>query len=72
MAEPTAVHIGESSPEHVAYRLMELVAGAEAKTMAGADKNADRAWILDTYAECLKAVLGARGRGDSGPAVTSL
>jgi len=71
MAE-TVIHIGENSPEHVAYRLMERVAGAENKRLTGSDKNADRAWILDIYTECFKAVLGARGRGDSGPGVTSL
>ncbi len=60
MAE-TIVHIDENSPEQVAFRLMERVAGAENKNLTGSNKNADRAWILDTYAECFQAVVGERG-----------
>ena len=60
MADNTAVHIGENSPEQVAYKLMERVASAEDKHFIGSNKNTDRAWILDTYTECFQAVKGYR------------
>lgn len=55
MADQTVVHLGENSPEHVAYVLFEQVAQVEGKVLV---KNGgpDRKWILDTYAECLLAV----------------
>jgi hypothetical protein len=49
---------GDNSPEHVAYRLMLDIARVEKKAL-GASAScqiADRRWILDTYAECLRAV----------------
>ena len=56
-------HIGENSPEQVAYKLMQAVAEAESKllksSLAG-EANVDRKWILDTYAECLDTVTGHR------------
>jgi hypothetical protein len=56
----TTVHIGENSPEHVAYRLMADIAKIEDKALYRTSENeghrADRKWILDTYAECLSAV----------------
>ena len=60
MAEEAVAHIGENSPEQVAYKLMEKVASAENKHFIGSNKNTDRAWILDTYAECFQAVRGFR------------
>jgi hypothetical protein len=58
MADPSVVHIGENSPEQVAYRLLHDVARAEKKSFGGGSIAAttDRKWILDTYAECLNAV----------------
>jgi hypothetical protein len=52
------VHIGENSPEHVAYRLFVHVLHADKKTLGGgaAPSTVDRKYILDTYAECLNAV----------------
>jgi hypothetical protein len=58
------VHIGENSPEEVAYRLLKHAANAEKVVFghpsSGARgrgmKPATREWILDTYAECLEAV----------------
>jgi hypothetical protein len=44
------VHIGESSPEFVAFRLYHEVRQAEDP------KQLSKKWILDTYAECLNAV----------------
>ena len=62
MADETVVHIGENSPEHIAYRLLEDVARVEGRsfyTRTGQDSDAaDRKYILDTYAECLSAVGG--------------
>ena len=62
MAEQTVVHIGENSPEYVAYRLMSDVAHVENKVLfanpTGSSTSADREWILNTYAECLRAVKG--------------
>jgi hypothetical protein len=54
--------LGENTPEHVAYRLMERVADVEgmALSRSGKDKPATRKWILDTYAECLDAVRANR------------
>jgi hypothetical protein len=56
----TVVHIGENSPEQVAYRLMHEIAAIEAKSFSRTPgpgyQSADRKWILETYAECLNAV----------------
>lgn len=45
------------TPERTAYRLMEDVFAAENRVRSG---ERDRQYILDTYAECLKAVRGER------------
>lgn len=63
--KPPVVHVGENSPEQVAYKLLGAVAFAEEKiikdlTFGG--QKADRKWLLDTYAECLEAVRGYRDR----------
>lgn len=61
MADAPVVHIGENSPEEVAFKLMQAVGVAENKTISTtyvADTN--RKYILDTYAECLEAVKGNR------------
>lgn len=51
------VHVGENSPEHVAYQLFRHVAAAEGISLAGPTKSEiSRKWILDTYSECLHAV----------------
>jgi hypothetical protein len=54
------VHIGENSPEQVAYKMMKDIANAEQVSLVPngpADwKRADRAWILQTFAVCLDAV----------------
>lgn len=48
-------------PEEVAYKLLLQIARSENKG-APNDRlqDADRKWILDTYAECLEAVKGKR------------
>ena len=51
--------VESGSPEAVAFRLFEIIAASEGKalshSMAG-NANAERKWVLDTYAECLRAV----------------
>ncbi len=65
MSDTSVVHIGENSPEEVAFKLMKAIAAGESKSlissMAG-PASADRKWILDTYAECLNVVRDPRGR----------
>lgn len=59
MADNTTVHIGENSPEYVAYKLMEIIANVENRELYGHGKSpADRAYLLKAYAECLVAVRG--------------
>jgi hypothetical protein len=57
MADKPVVHIGENSPEHVAYQLMRDVQAAGAGYKLSADQ------LLDLYAECLLAVIDPRSRG---------
>lgn len=57
MAEETVVHIGENSPEHVAYRLMRDVLLIVEEVRLG---DIDRKTYLDTYAECVAAAKGLR------------
>lgn len=64
MADQPVVHIGENSPEEVAYRLYCVIGYSENKTNSlGAPLEtggADRKYVLDTYAECLLTVRGKR------------
>ena len=64
MADVPVVHIGENSPEQVAYKLLIHVAAAEGymlRSGPSADGNKpSRQYILDTYTECLVAVRGHR------------
>lgn len=53
MADAPVVHIGENSPEHVAYHLTrDVLLVIERKRM----EQLSRKEYLDTYAECLNAV----------------
>jgi hypothetical protein len=70
MADLPIVHIGENSPEQVAYKLLIHVAAAEGHTLldgpsAKGASTPGRGWILDAYAECLKAVRGNRSFGST-------
>ena len=59
MADAThPIHIGENSPEQVAFKLLQEIALAEGIGLRGfqSTKKPDRKWILNTYAECLQAV----------------
>jgi hypothetical protein len=52
------------SPEGVAFDLLRIIATAENKSFQHGSNDsevADREWILDTYAECLRAAKGSRG-----------
>lgn len=56
MSDQTTVHFAENSPEHVAYKLMGLIANAEKINLAGMGTNSNREWILKTYMQCLMSV----------------
>ena len=43
----------------LAFKLIHLIAELEGRDL-GQRNQGDRKWILDTYAECLEAVLGKR------------
>jgi hypothetical protein len=51
MADAPVVHIGENSPEEVAFKLMSLIRHLQAQ-----NSPKDMKGILDAYAECLRAV----------------
>jgi len=58
------IEIDGDSEAAVALALLRMIAEAEGKlTEKGAWKDTDRAWILDTYTECLAAVDGLRIEG---------
>lgn len=59
MADKPVVHIGENSPEQVAYKLLHDIANVERKNLHQGSQSdgwsvADRSWILSTYKECLR------------------
>lgn len=64
MADKSIVHIGENSPEEVAYKLFQVVAAVEKKSLTGTDIEdlkpgwikADKEWVLKTYGECVSTV----------------
>lgn len=65
MADAPIVHIGENSPEQVAFKLLRVIADNEGKTLGSGiagPATADRKWLLDTYAECLKAIYRPQDR----------
>ena len=53
MADTPVVHIGQNSPEYIAFLLLGAIAKAEKKPFNTHESGVDRQWILDTYAECL-------------------
>lgn len=57
MADAPVVHIGENSPERVAYKLMELIANLERRDLYASGSNPpDREWVLNTYGKCISTV----------------
>lgn len=69
MADKSVVHIGENSPEEVAYKLYQEVARCEAASSnphSQGNRTATRKWILSTYAQCLKTVRDGAMPKDAG------
>lgn len=66
MTDQAVVHIGENSPEQVAYKLLRDIARLEKKYNSSLHhfENTDRKWILETYADCLDAARGLRSEFD--------
>ncbi|ANY19734.1 hypothetical protein A6F68_01217 [Tsuneonella dongtanensis] len=57
MADQSAVHTGENSPEEVAFKLLQLIASVEQRESSGHGKNPmSREYIIRTYCQCLRAV----------------
>lgn len=55
------IEIDGDSEEAVAFALLQLVARAEGKAdFSGDIRGVDRAWLLDTYSECLATAQGSR------------
>lgn len=50
--------IGSWTPEHIGYVLLGIIARAEQKALNKTDTGAtpDRKWLLDAFAECMRAV----------------
>jgi hypothetical protein len=60
VADAPVVHIGENSPEQVAYKLMRLVAEVEGREHYGHGPHPmTREWILKTFDQCLSVVRGS-------------
>jgi len=60
MTDTAVVHIGENSPEEVAYKMMLLVGNVEGRDTYGHGTHPmTREWILKTYDQCLSVVRGA-------------
>jgi hypothetical protein len=49
------------SPQAIAYKLLQAVSIAEGKPLGSA--KSDKAWVLETYKECLETVLHIRKWG---------
>jgi hypothetical protein len=63
MSDTSVVHIGENSPEQVAFKMMQLIADAEGRETYGHGKHpVTREWVLQTYSQCLSVV--HRGSGE--------
>jgi len=59
MADTTTVHIGENSPEQVAFKLLETISHLEGKDVGGKGASKpDRAYVLKLFHECLHVVKG--------------
>ncbi len=57
MSDAPVVHIGENSPEQVAYKLFQDISNVEKRELYGhGDNPADRDWILMTYRQCIDTV----------------
>ena len=55
------IQAAHNTPEQVALSLFHIIARVEGKSL---DFNgADREWILNTYAECIRAIREPQARG---------
>jgi len=61
MTDKAIVHIGENSPEEVAFKLFKEIVSVEIHN-SNPPKAMSKKWILDTYAECLLTVRGPISR----------
>ena len=66
-----AAHFATGEHRRIAYRLTRLVAEMEGRDI-GQRNQGDRQWILETFAECLDAVMGrwvagVAPSGEAGP-----
>jgi hypothetical protein len=52
----SVVHIGENSPEQVAYKMMGVIASSEGFSLIGQGQRPSREWIIRTYAQCIFTV----------------
>lgn len=54
------VHIGENSPEEVAFKLMKIIGECENKSLHfhSSHGGADRKYVLKLYQQCLETVSG--------------
>ncbi|MGD9536426.1 MAG: hypothetical protein AB7P52_09595 [Alphaproteobacteria bacterium] len=65
MADRPIVHLGKNSPEQVAWRLMQTIMQAEAKTANpliakdGGEELVDRRYLIGLYRDCLQTVRNA-------------
>jgi hypothetical protein len=63
------VNVAHNTPEQVALTLFHMVANVERRAMhhgaTGDWKSADRQWILNTYAECLRAIQQPQAKTES-------
>lgn len=56
MKDTSVLHIGENSPEQVAYKLMRDIGQAEGYFLVHASPKPSREWLIKTYCACLTAV----------------
>ena len=51
------VHVGENSPEEIAYKMMLLIGRVEGKSvLSDSPQRMTREWIISTYVQCRVAV----------------
>jgi hypothetical protein len=56
MADSAVVHIGENSPEQVAYKLLLHMASIDGFTLQGLGDRPTKEWLIKNYSTCLSAV----------------
>ena len=56
MADTSVVHIGENSPEQVAYKLMREIGLSQGYFTVHKSQKPSPEWIIRTYSACLHAV----------------